>query len=68
MLKYALIATKLGDTMSSFKNKADIESRLKSIYNWEDLFTNLNTGIKDTHKPTENTDINKNTALEKEVI
>ena len=28
MLKYALIATKSGDTMSSFKNKADIERSL----------------------------------------
>ena len=46
MLKYALIATKSGDTMSSFKNKADTESRLKSIDNWEDLFTKLKTGIK----------------------
>ena len=34
MLKYTLIATKSGDTISSFKNKADIESRLKSIDNW----------------------------------
>ena len=59
MLKYALIATKSGDTMSSFKNKVDIESRLKSIYNWEDLFTKIKTGKKETHKPTENTDIDK---------
>ena len=48
MLKYALIATKPGDTMSSFKNKADIESRLKSIDNWENLFTKIKTGIKET--------------------
>ena len=52
MLKHDLIATKSGDTMSSFKNKADTESRLKPIYNWEDLFTKLKTAIKDTHKPT----------------
>ena len=57
MLKYALIATKAGDTMSSFNNKADIESTLKSIDNWEDLFTKLNIGIKETHKPTVNTNI-----------
>ena len=57
MLKYALIATKSWDTMSSFKNKADIESTLKSIDNWEDLFKNLRTGIKETRKPNENTDI-----------
>ena len=61
MLKYALIATKSGDTMSSLKNKADIESILKSIDNWEDLFTKLKTGIKETHKPTENTDVDKKT-------
>ena len=59
MLKYALIVTKSGDTMSSFNNKLDIYSRLKSIDNWEDLFKNLKTGIKETHKPTENTDIDK---------
>ena len=57
MLKYALIVTKSGDTMPSFKNKSDKESRLKSIDNWEDLFTKLKIGIKETHKPTENTDI-----------
>ena len=68
MLKYALIATKSGDTMSSFNNKADIEIRLKSMNNQEELLTNINTGIKETHKPTENTDIDKNTALEEEVI
>ena len=61
MLKYALIVTKSGNTMSSFKNKADIESRLKSIDNWEDLFTKIKTGIKETHNPTENTDIDKKT-------
>ena len=55
MLKYALIATKPGGTMSSFKNKSDIQSRLKSIDNWEDLFTKIKTVIKETHKPTENT-------------
>ena len=61
MLKHALIATKSGDTMSSFKNKSDKESRLKLIDNWEDLFTNIKTVIKVTHKPTENTDIDKKT-------
>ena len=38
MLKYDLITTKSGDTMPSFKNKAGIEIRLKSIDNWEDLY------------------------------
>ena len=61
MLKYALIATKSGDNMSSFKNKADIERRLKSIDNWEELFTKFKTGMKETNKPTENTDIDKKT-------
>ena len=59
MLKYALIATKSGDNISSFKNKTDIDIRLRSIDNWEDLFKNLKTGIKETHKPTENTEIDK---------
>ena len=68
MLKYALIATKSGDTMSSFQNKADIESRLKSIDNWEDLFTKLKTGIKETHKPTENTDIDEKRRCKKKLF
>ena len=57
MLKYILIATKSEDTISSFKTKKDIESRLKSTDNWEDLMTELKTEIKDTNKTIDNTDI-----------
>ena len=67
-LKYDLVATKSGDTMSSFKNKADIQSRLKSIDNWEDLFTKPKTGIKEAHKPTENTHIDKKTGRQKKKL
>ena len=63
ILKYVLIATKSDDTMSLFKNKVEMENRLKPTDNWMDLITKLNTEMEETFRPNkntaENTDIDK---------